>query len=87
MEDGDPEAAPEPPMPTDLLMPAIVSLAGGAIFLRIVAKEKHRREKYLTMRLEEHIKAQEAECDPEAVELTPAEPDADPSVAVAADQH
>ena len=63
-----------------LLVPALIACAGSAVFLRIVAKEKHRREKYLTMRLEEHIKAQEeAAKAAQAALADAAEQDAEPS--------
>ncbi len=38
-------------------LPTLIALiAGGSLFLRIVAKEKHRREKWLQFRLETKIK-------------------------------
>lgn len=45
-------------IPTEfgLLPTLIVLLAGGGLFLRIVGKEKHRREKWLQFRLENKIK-------------------------------
>ena len=44
----------------------LIPLFGCALFLRIVAKEKRRREKYLLMRLEELHKAEEEKAALEA---------------------
>jgi hypothetical protein len=49
----------EDPMPlaeTDLLLTAFALLAGAGLYLRIIAKEKHRREKWLQFRQETRIK-------------------------------
>ena len=40
----------------NILLTLAVLMAGAGIFLRLVAKEKHRREKWLQFRLEEKIK-------------------------------
>ena len=39
-----------------ILLTLAVLLAGGGMFLRLVAKEKHRREKWLLFRHQEKIK-------------------------------
>jgi hypothetical protein len=39
-----------------ILLAIAVLMAGGGMFLRLVAKEKHRREKWLQFRLEEKVK-------------------------------
>lgn len=71
-----------------LLIPALIACSGGAVFLRIVAKEKHRREKYLTMRLEERIKAEEkAAKAADSIELQVVDQDAEPSAVLQPDEH
>jgi hypothetical protein len=45
-----------PPADYQTLLTVLLSLLGGGVFLRIVAKEKHRREKWLQFRLEEKLK-------------------------------
>ena len=43
-------------MDTQLLLTVLVMLMGSGAFLRLVAKEKRRRERYLQIRLEEMLK-------------------------------
>ena len=40
----------------NILFTLAVLLAGGGMFLRLVAKEKHRREKWLQFRVQEKVK-------------------------------
>ncbi|MEP0843987.1 MAG: hypothetical protein HRF43_14890 [Phycisphaerae bacterium] len=43
-------------MDWSFLQPTLILLVGTGIFLRLLAKEKHRREKHLQYRLEEHVR-------------------------------
>ena len=45
-----------PSVEMHLLVNGLVLVVGCGVFLRLVAKEKHRREKYLQLRLEEMVK-------------------------------
>ncbi|MBP7934212.1 MAG: hypothetical protein KA354_06135 [Phycisphaerae bacterium] len=45
-----------PPPDYQTLLTVLFALLGGGIFLRVVGKEKHRREKWLQYRLEEKLK-------------------------------
>jgi len=40
----------------NILLTLAVLMAGGGLYLRLVAKEKRRREKWLQFRLEEKVK-------------------------------
>jgi len=53
-----PETSPRgiPPVGVHFLVEALVIVAGCGAFLRLVGKEKRRREKYLQLRLEEVLK-------------------------------
>lgn len=42
-------------MDTQLLVHLLILITGCGAFLRLVGKEKHRREKYLQLRLEETL--------------------------------
>lgn len=53
-----------PPPDYQTLLMVFIALLGGGIFLRIVAKEKHRREKWLQFRLEEKLKELRAKQTP-----------------------
>lgn len=48
----------------DTMITVFILLLGSGLFLRLVAKEKHRREKYLLLRL--HEKAEELKKEAEA---------------------
>jgi hypothetical protein len=45
-----------PPPDYQTLLTALIAVSGAGLFLRIVAKEKRRREKWLQFRLEEKLK-------------------------------
>lgn len=59
-----------------MLTHLLIALLGGGIFLRIAAKEKHRRERYLLLRLAEYEKAL---AEKEAAEEAAQEQEADKS--------
>lgn len=44
-----------------LIPPLLIALLGAGAFLRLVAKEKHRRERHLQFRLDEQIRIIEEE--------------------------
>ena len=53
-----------PPPDYQTLLMVLIAVSGAGIFLRIVAKEKHRREKWLQFRLEEKLKELKAKETP-----------------------
>lgn len=61
------------------LLTALIAASGAGIFLRITAREKHRREKWLQFRLEEKLnelrarqmQAQEGRAADEPITATP----------------
>ena len=52
-----------PLIDADMLLTLLIVACGSGLFLRLVAKEKHRREQHLELRLQEKIKElEEEEC-------------------------
>lgn len=47
-------------MQPNLVLTAMIVLSGGLMFLRLVAKEKHRRDKHLLLRLQTKLAAEAA---------------------------
>lgn len=57
--------------------PLITAALGAGVFIRLVAKEKHRREKYLQFRLEEQIRKINEEKELEKQKIEQAKADAE----------
>ena len=65
-----------PPPEFQTLLTALILAGGAGIFLRLVGKEKHRREKWLQLRFDEKIKElKEAHHQTDAQETTVTEID------------
>lgn len=65
-------------MDGSLITTGLILAAGCGLFLRLVAKEKHRREKHLQMRLEEKIQEQEERAKAQAAEAEGQAEDGEP---------